>query len=153
MQFLHTCIVFPFCSFRHWPINYYDTMITNIPLVIIIVAFLSTVGEKMRNSILDAYAITTINSTCIKCVFYDEPSQGCVVVIHPKASLLSTSSHIGLINIETEYFDRSGDQAEGCINRKSLENNTMVVFLYNKVILGPPVFIRMTQHEGKYKLL
>ena len=109
----------------------------------------------MRNSILDAYATTTINSTCIKCVFYDESSQGCVVVIHPKASLLSTSSHniIGLINIEMEYFDRSGDQAKGCISRKSLENNIVVVFLYNQVILGPPVFIRMTEHEGKYKLL
>ena len=110
----------------------------------------------MRNSILDAYATTTINSTCIKCVFYDESSQGCVVVIHPKASLLSTNSHnniIGLINIETEYFDRSGDQAEGCINRKSLENNIVVVFLYNKMILGPPVFIGMIKHESKYKLL
>ena len=109
----------------------------------------------MRNSILDAYATKTINSTCIKCVFYDESSQGCVVVIHPKASLLSTSSHnvIGLINIETEYFDRSGDQAEGCINRKSLENNRVVVFLYNKIILGPPVFIRMIQHESEYIIL
>ncbi len=109
----------------------------------------------MSNSILNAYVTTTINSTmsCIKCVFYDEASQGCVVVIHPKASMLSISSHIGLINIETEYFNRSGDQAEGCIDRKSLGNNVVVVFLYNKVILGPPVFIRMTQHEGQYYTL
>ena len=103
----------------------------------------------MSNHILDAYATTTVNSTCIKCVFYDQISQGCVAVVHPKASLLSTSSHVGLVNIETEHYNRSGDTAEGCIDGKSLENNTIVVFVYNEVIWGPPVFIKMTQHEGQ----
>ena len=90
-------------------------------------------GEKLNtaNSILDAYATTTTNSTqCIKCVFYDQASQGCVIVIHPKVSLLTTSSYIGLVNIETLYLNRSGDEAEGCINENSLEKTTTVVFVY-----------------------
>ena len=71
-------------------------------------------------------------------------------MIHPKVSLLSSSSLIGLVNIEIEYLNRSGDQAESCINKVSLENYTTVVFVYNDLILGPPVFVKTpSSSEGE----
>ena len=59
---------------------------------------------------------STSTSVCVDCTFLDVSTTACVVVIHQRISQLSSS---GLMNIVSSHkFNRSGDAAYGCIEKK-----------------------------------
>ena len=66
------------------------------------------------------YLKPTSTGVCITCTFLDRSSTDCVVVVHQRISQLNSS---GLMNIESSHkFTRSGDTADGCIERIDEDN-------------------------------
>ena len=96
---------------------------------------------------------TIKDGVCITCIIENNINSTCLLLIHQKASYLSSYS-IGLLDIKTMVLNRSGDYARGCIGGGiSHTNYIVVVFLYDtegQMIHGHPHIIKPEiDKEGK----
>ena len=85
---------------------------------------------------------STSTGICINCTFLDSSATDCVAVVHQRISQLSSS---GLMNIKSNHkFNRSGDNAYGCIENVDLKQ-------YNVGVVGGTL-ITLTSQPSKYAL-
>ena len=94
-------------------------------------------------SLITVHTTSTENSVCATC-FIDSSSNGtCLLVAHPKPSLLHSQG--GLSNIDVLLLNRSGNHsASGCIRGISHTSHVIAAFLYDEtqVIQGPAFVVR-----------
>lgn len=93
------------------------------------------------------------SNTCISCSLKSTTVGTCVVVVHPRPSLLRNSFH-GLQDISVTFLNKSAvdSTCTGCIDRASLNNYVIAIFTYHNgtIVSGSHVFIhqQQTSDEG-----
>ena len=102
------------------------------------------------DSFVASYTMSTGGGICVTCSIEDG-NDTCVLVIHPKASILSQRKTL-LNAIDVVLLNRSGDYARGCIDGINLSSHVVAVFLYNtknQTVYGSPHLLK-NKETGLY---
>ena len=104
-------------------------------------------------SVITVHTTTEDNSICVTCVLDSNSNGTCLLVLHPKPSLLHP--HRGLSNIDVVLLNRSGNNANGCINGINHTSYFIATFLYNETqpIRGPVFVVRPQSKSHVLKLI
>ena len=99
------------------------------------------------DSVITVRMKTENNGVCIECFIDSSTNGSCLLVIHPKPSLLHT--HQGLSNIDVVHLNRSGDIANGCISGINHTSHYIAAFLYDETqAIQGPVFVVKPQSKA-----